>query len=179
MVFTFNSLSVKEIVSAHKCKPSGYKSCKKAKHALIKTSMPSIMLNYMMTMINIFIFDIFWQLLWWKMIVMIMTMAIVVTLMNANKLIIEYWCSECRTLAEEKICILKFPIEPIQLTWGRWKGKWIDAIHAKWVVKVVFHEISNGTTILYSHRDTLLRPGVISVEIELNTIKTKVTVIKR
>ena len=59
MVFTFNSLSVKEIVSAHKRKPSRYKSCKKAKHALIKTSMPSIMLNYMMTMINIFIFDIF------------------------------------------------------------------------------------------------------------------------
>lgn len=78
--------------------------------------MPSIMLNYMMTMINIFIFDIF------------LTTFMMKNDSNDNDDGNSSDTDECQQadnrivvfgmqdLAEEKICILKFPIEPIQLT---------------------------------------------------------------
>lgn len=78
--------------------------------------MPSIMLNYMMTMINIFIFDIF------------LTTFMMKNDSNDNDDGNSSDTDECQQADNRivvfgmqdpcggKICILKFPIEPIQLT---------------------------------------------------------------
>lgn len=79
--------------------------------------MPSIMLNYMMTMINIFIFDIF------------LTTFMMKNDSNDNDDGNSSDTDECQQADNrivvfgmqdpcggKKICILKFPIEPIQLT---------------------------------------------------------------